>query len=55
MNPLPPIVERPIEVGDVVVYDGFVFSVTEIKGDYARIVNNCGDNHFISTQDLSLL
>ncbi len=53
---LPPIVKRPYQQGDVVVFDGFVFSITEVADAGITVSNNCGDTFcLLSEQDISLL
>lgn len=53
---LPPIEYRPYEEGDVVVYDGFVFSITKVNEDGITVSNNCGDVYdSLTDQDISPL
>lgn len=53
---LPPIVNRPYQEGDVVVYDGFVFSITKVEESGITVSNNCGDVfHSLTDQDISPL
>lgn len=56
LGPLPAIEHREYEVGDVVVYDGFVFQVTSPTQDGTiTLGNHCGDVERVPENFISLL
>jgi len=55
LGPLPTIVERPYEPGDIVVYDGFVFEVDSTEDDFVHLKHGNGQDEFVPSSFISLL
>jgi small-conductance mechanosensitive channel len=55
LGPLPPIEKRSFHVGDVVVYDGFVFAVSSTDDESVDLVSADGQLYTIPSTAISLL
>lgn len=55
LGPLPPIEKRPYQPGDVVVYDGFVFEVSQVKDESVDLVSGEEELYQIPSTSISLL
>lgn len=55
LGPLPPIERYQPSTGDVVVYDGFIFTVNQVENDEVVLTNHCDDVVTVARNLISLL